>query len=312
MLHLQSMTRHERDSLTQKILKRQELYELQSSRIKRLLKDPLRTFTYYVMQFMAYQRPYKVNYTTLWGDKMKFYLPEGGALYYYDFFEANVTNFLLHFLKEGDVFFDIGAHVGYYSMLASSLVGDTGKVISFEPTPRTFESLAENAKIKKNIEVYNNAVLDKETEIEFFDYGPKFSAFNSFKKRTSDDIYFKESAEKIKVKTVAIDSFCFEKNLKPTIIKIDAEGSEYLILGAMSKVLDTAFPLVTLEVTGGDEWKDNCMKSIKILTDKNYDCYEISLDGYLKKHTIKEVYTYDNLLFVHPTKNDRIMSLLKN
>lgn len=300
-----------RNKLTKKILERQELYELQSSRFKRLLKDPLRTLPYYVMQFLAYRRPYKVTYTTLWGDTMRFYLPEAGAIYYYGFFEANLSNFFINFLQEGDTFFDIGAHVGYYSMLASSLVGDTGKVVSFEPTPRTFASLAENAKTKKNIEVYNNAVLDKETEIEFFDYGAKYSAFNSFKKRTSEEIFFRNEAEKIVVKTIAIDTFCKEKNISPTLIKIDAEGSEHLILDAMTSVLEEKRPLVTIEVSGGEEWKDNCMKSIKILTDKNYDCYEISLDGYLKKHTIKEVYTYDNLLFVHPTKNDRIKSLLK-
>jgi FkbM family methyltransferase len=263
------------------------------------------------MQFLAYRMPYKVTYTTLWGDTMRFYLPEGGMIYYYGFFESNLSNFFINFLQEGDVFFDVGAHVGYYSMLASSLIGDRGEVISFEPTPRTFASLLENAKTKKNIQVYNNAVLDRETEIEFFDYGPKYSAFNSFKKRTSEEIFFRNDVDKITVKTVAIDSFCKEKKLSPTLIKIDAEGSEHLILEAMSSVLDDMHPLVTIEVSDGEEWKYNCTKSIKILTDKNYDCYEISLGGYLTKRTASEDYTYDNLLFVHPTKYDRIKNLIK-
>lgn len=305
------MKQDARTSLKKEILSRQKLYELQGSRFKRFLKDPFRTLPYYMMQWAAYRKPYKVNYTTLWGDKMRFYLPEAGAIYYYGFFEANLSNFFINFLQEGDTFFDIGAHVGYYSMLASALVGDTGKVVSFEPTPRTFKSLEENAKTKKNIRVYNNAVLDKETEIEFFDYGPKFSAFNSFKKRTSSDIYFRNDAEKIKVKTISIDTFCKERNVVPTLIKIDAEGSEHLILAAMSSVLDTSHPLVTIEVSGGEEWKDNCMKSIKIFVDKGYDCFEISLEGYLSKHTIKEVYGYDNLLFVHPSKRSAVEHLIK-
>ena len=116
-------------------------------------------------------------------------------VFYYGFFEANLSNFFINFLKEGDVFLDIGAHVGYYSILASDLVGESGQVISFEPTPRTFASLSENASRKNNIKVYNNAVLDEEIEIEFFDYGPKYSAFNSFKKRESDAIFFKNSVD---------------------------------------------------------------------------------------------------------------------
>jgi FkbM family methyltransferase len=305
------MNQKEKDILKDKILSRQELYELQGSRLRRLLKDPLRTIPYYIMQFLAYRKPYKVSYTTLWGDTMRFYLPEAGAIYYYGFFEANLSNFFINFLKEGDTFFDIGAHVGYYSMLSSALVGESGKVVSFEPTPRTFKSLQENAKTKKNIQVYNNAVMDKETEIEFFDYGPKFSAFNSFKKRTSEEIYFRDDAVKITVKTVAIDSFCKMNQFLPTLIKIDAEGSEHLILEAMSQVLDEIRPLVTIEVSGGEEWKDNCMKSIKILQNKGYECYEISLPGYLTKHIVREVYTYDNLLFVHPSKRLSIASLIK-
>ena len=127
---------------------------------------------------------------------MTIYLPEAGNLYYFGFYEANLTNFMINALREGDTFVDIGAHVGFYSMLGSSLVGPEGSVLSFEPTPRTFAELSKNASQKANIAVFNSAVLDEETEIEFFDYGRRYSSFNSFKKRTSDEIFFKEQAKK--------------------------------------------------------------------------------------------------------------------
>lgn len=241
---------------------------------------------------------------------MSYYLPEGGMLYYYGFFEANLSNFFINFLQEGDTFFDIGAHVGYYSMLASSLVGDTGKVVSFEPTPRTFQSLKENTAHKKNVQIYNNAVLDKEIDIEFFDYGPKYSAFNSFKKRTDKDISFRDDAERIVVKTIALDDFCKNKNLLPDLIKIDAEGAEHLILKAMDTILTEVQPCVTIEVGGGEEWKENCTQSINLLLNKDYEVYEITLEGLLKKHTPKESYLYDNLFFIHTNKTARIQNLL--
>ena len=304
------MTKEKKSELKEKILKRYELYKLQSSRFRRILKDPIRTIPYFILQTIAYQHPFRVNYTTLWGDKMSFYLPEGNAIYYYGFFEANLANFFINFLEEGDTFFDIGAHVGYYTILASALVGETGHVHSFEPTPRTFQTLTKNAALKNNITVNNNAVLDTETEIEFVDYGPKYSAFNTFHSRTGGEMSFLDEGEKIKVKTLSIDTYCKEKNLTPTLIKIDAEGAEHLILSAMTEVLSTKKPLVSIEVAGDDEWKENCHKSIATLTGLGYLAYEITTDGLLRRHIQKESYSYDNLLFAHPDNMERIKAFM--
>lgn len=304
------MNNKERTALTEKILSKYKLYTLQGSRIKRILKDPLHTLPYFLMQSLGYIHPYKVSYKTLWGDKMSFYLPEGGMIYHYGFWEANLTNFLVKFLKEGDIFFDVGAHVGYYTILASSLVGETGRVYSFEPTPRTFKSLEENCRKKNNVSLFNNAVLNKETEITFFDYGPKYSAFNTFQKRTAQEISFRDKAEQIKVKTIILDKLCENQSITPTLIKIDAEGAEHLILEAMTTILQTKYPIVSIEVGGGDEWKDNCQKSIEILTKQNYAGYELSLHGYLKKHIPQKTYIYENLIFIHPSKMERIKKLI--
>ncbi|MFH1454839.1 MAG: FkbM family methyltransferase [bacterium] len=305
------MDQNQKDALKSKILKRYELYKLQSSRLKRLLKDPIRTLPYYIMQFWAYRKPFKISYKTLWGDKMSFYLPEGNAIYYYGFFEANLTNFFLNFLKEGDIFIDIGAHVGYYTMLANKLVGETGQVHSFEPTPRTFNTLKENVKDKINVFVNNYAVMDKKTKIEFLDYGPKYSAFNSYKKRIGEDAKFLPIPKKVIAETISLDDYCNNKNINPTLIKIDAEGAEHLILKAMENILTNIKPIITIEVAGDEEWKDNCHKSIQILENHNYIVYEISTDGYLKLHTEKETYSYDNLVFIHTEKISLLKDLIK-
>lgn len=300
-----------REQLKKAILKRYELYKLQSSRLKRLLKDPIRTFPWYVINAIAHVHPFKVAYKTLWGDTMHFYLPEGNAIYYYGFFEANLTNFFINFLQEGDIFFDVGAHVGFYSVLNSNLVGPTGHIHSFEPTPRTFKSLEQNVSTKHNVTVNNRAVMDHEAEIEFVDYGPKYSAFNSFQKRTGDEMAFLAAAEKIQVKTISLDSYCQEKNLTPTLIKIDAEGAEHIILKAMDVVLRTSKPIVTIEVAGGEEWKENCHTSIEMLTQHGYQMFEIDVEGYLHPHVEKESYLYDNLVFVHPDMMKRVEPLIK-
>lgn len=305
------MNQAQKDALTGKILERYELYKFQSSRLRRFLMEPVRTLPYYIMQFWAYIRPYKVSYKTLWGDKMLFYLPEGNAIYYYGFFEANLANFFINFIKEGDVFFDVGAHVGYYSLLASNLVGQTGQVHSFEPTPRTFNTLKENVSIKNNVFVNNLAVLNTKTKIEFFDYGPKYSAFNSYKSRSGEEMKFLSKPEKVSAETISLDEYCKNINIYPTIIKIDAEGAEHLILQAMENILVNKKPIVTIEVAGEEEWEDNCKKSIEILEKNNYVGYEISTDGYLKKHEQKKNYSYDNLVFVHLDKLSLMNDLIK-
>lgn len=304
------MDTNKKENVKNKILKNNELYKLQHSRVKRLIRAPLKTITYFIMTYLAYRRPYKVKYKTFWGDKMSFYLPEGGAIYYYGFFEANLTNFLLNFIKEGDTFLDVGAHVGYYSVLASSLAGSEGQVHSFEPTPRTFNTLKNNVKNKLNVTVNNNAVLDKETEIEFVDYGPKYSAFNSFQKRNTDYMKFLSKPEKIKVKTISLDKYCKSRNLIPDFIKIDAEGAEYLILQAMLDIVKNIKPVITIEVAGEEEWKDNCSQSIAFLKANGYLAYEMDLNGYIHKHEQKETYSYDNLLFAHPDNMERLKDLI--
>lgn len=304
------MNKIERVALQSKILNRYELYKLQDSRLKRLLKDPLRTFVFYVMQTAAYIYPYKITHKTLWGAKMSYYLPEGSMVFYYGFFEANLSNFLVNFLKEGDTVYDVGAHIGFYSILASDLVGEKGSVYSFEPTPRTYATLKENADRKNNIHVENVAILDKATTIDFYDYGPKYSVFNTFTKRTSEDLVFKDKAEKISVKTISLDEYTKSKNIKPIFIKIDAEGAENLILGSMDYILKNIFPVISLEVSTVQEWEDGLEKALSVLKENNYECYSISKEGMISLCDPKEPRSYDNLLFVHPSKKDSIKATI--
>ncbi len=64
------------------------------------------------------------------------------------------------------VFFDVGAHFGYYSLLASTLVGKAGAIHAFEPTPSTFEVLRRNAD-EPNVRVDNVALWTKRKWLEF-------------------------------------------------------------------------------------------------------------------------------------------------
>lgn len=287
-----------RKKIIEIIRQRETLRKLR--RAKRLVKAPIRTFVYYVLASLSHIKPYKLTFSTLWGTKMTSYLPEGNTFYYYGYCEANLTNFLLRFLKEGDVVLDVGAHVGFYSMLASALVGEKGSVHSFEPTPWTYEILKQNTEKLSNVTLNSNAVSDKKEEISFKDYGHGYGAYNTAHK---DGSTLKKKSKTVTVETIVLDDYCKERSIRPDFIKLDAEGYEYAILQGMKSILEDERPIVTLEVAGGEGWAENCKKSINLLLSKKYKPYEMSLDGFISPHIIKKNYEYDNLLFIPEEKN---------
>lgn len=309
----QNIDKETRLRIINTISQRALFFTTYKSRAQRLLHAPFKTFHYYSLSVFAHIHPFKVKFKTLWNDTLTFYMPEGNAIYYYGFFEANLTNLFLRLIKEGDVFIDVGAHVGYYSNLCSHLVGQSGAVHSFEPTPRTFSSLQKNTEQFKNIKVNNFGVLDKETTIHFTDYGPKFSAFNSFKSRTNANLLFLEKEKvEIEIPTKVLDTYFQENLIKPTFVKIDAEGADYLVLSGMKNTLQKDRPIISIEMAGGKEWDENHKSCMHLLNENNYTGYEISTEGLLKKHTEEGTYEYDNLLFIPNEKVDGILSSLIN
>lgn len=294
----------EKKSLKNKIAKRRELNIINSSRWNRFLKAPLYSLEFYIKQAIAYIHPYKVRRKTLWGDTMEYYLPEAASVYYYGFWEVGLTNYLVNTLNEGDVFLDVGAHVGFYSLLASNLVGKNGKVYAFEPTPRTFASLKKNLQSKDNSESHNVAVLNKEDKIKFTDYGPKYSAFNSFKKRTDEDTLFLQKGIEIEVPAISLDKFCSNKNIKPTFIKIDVEGAEHVVLESMTQILTEIRPSLSIEVSGSADLKDNTETSVKFLQKLDYIGFIINEYGELSPCQPGDEYKTDNLVFIHSSKSN--------
>ena len=102
------------------------------------------------------------------GDSLQVWLPDlvSSELYRYGFFEAELSGAIMNLLKPGSCFIDIGAHVGYFSLMASHLVGCEGKVVSFEPTPRTRKVLELNVECRKNVVVEPCAVWSREKKMD--------------------------------------------------------------------------------------------------------------------------------------------------
>lgn len=200
----------------------------------------------YLLKIIKTPKPIIIN--TFFGSKMKIVIPEvvSSFLYVGNHFEPEVEQALLRYLGTGDVFVDVGAHFGYFSLLAAKLVGNTGRVFAFEPTPSTYKVLGENLENRPICTTINKAVFSKNSSVIFHDFGIELASLNSlYSPRTTMTI----SGKDIKVDTVSLDSYFYNKSYKLNFVKIDAESAEFEILQGMKKILSRDKPVICIEKT---------------------------------------------------------------
>lgn len=299
----------EKEKIKKNIAKYYPLYKIHGSRLQRLVHNPIHTGFFYIQNFFAHLRPFSVSKQMPWGAKMSFYLPEANQIYYYDFWEINLANFVINFLKPGDTFVDVKAHVGYYTSLAAALVGPNGTVLAIEPTPRTFESLKKNLSSFPYGYAQNVALCDKEGAISFYDYGSALSAFNSFTKR--EELGNKKlHPDKIEINTTTLDNILKENAPHPTLVKIDAEGAESAILRGSFNKLTKLRPVITIEVGGYEAWQESTKEAVKLLNDSSYQIYTIETSGSLKVKDSDIVSGYDNLVALPIEKTEHYQHLI--
>jgi FkbM family methyltransferase len=172
----------------------------------------------------------------------------GYLCYMYGVIEPELTFFIRHLLPSKRFFLDIGANVGYYSVLAA-LVNPGCRIHSFEPSPSTFGVLHENVTANHLLNVQTNqlALGDKTGTLKFNVYADQ--ALNSPKAGDDDQHpFFKEGpAQVIDVPSIKLDDFLAEHHLpQPDVVKLDVEGFEYFVLQGARNLLSSANPPILL------------------------------------------------------------------
>lgn len=256
--------------------------------------------------------PWKFRTTPFFGLPMEIYLPEivSRKVLVNGFFEADLSRALIICLRPGGTFYDVGAHFGYFTLLAATLVGSSGAVYAFEPTPASYARLSRNAAGLEGVTVQNLGVYSSSTTLEFKDYGPDLSAFNTFREIKLDRAYTEGitgTETKISVNTCTLDAYAHDANRLPDFVKIDAESAELEVLAGMQNILRNQRPIVSIEV--GDVNEETASASIiDTMTAHNYAAFEFSKDGRLQEHRRRDKYRYDNFLFVPGEKKDMIIA----
>jgi FkbM family methyltransferase len=220
----------------------------------------------------------------------------------FDDFETDEIRFLNEFLSEGDIFLDIGANIGLFSLYASKKVGGTGIVYAFEPATITYGRLVENIRINGigNIQPIQIGLSDKEEILELNVSTDGHEAWNTFV--STEDTKF-SIREKVQVKS--LDHFLIEQGIelkRISLIKLDVEGFEINVLKGSINLLETPdAPVFMVEFT--DENAINagncCHELYKYLLPYGYVWYTFDpVSRKLNKESIRLSYPYNNLIAV--------------
>lgn len=210
--------------------------------------------------------------------------------------------YLLHVLRKEDLFIDIGANVGSYTILACAVVGSRG--IAFEPVPSTFSRLVENMRINhldEKVKCINSGVGAKQGSI----------AFTSDYDTTNHALAVGEQSNNaITVKVTTLDAFLDGES--PSLAKIDVEGFETPVLeGARETLEDKTLHSVIMELNGsGDRYGYDESRILQLMLDYGFNTYSYNpLDRTLTDLKGKNVNS-GNTLFIRdrPFVEERLKS----
>ncbi len=146
-------------------------------------------------------------------------------------FEPIETEIAVKEIKKGDTVIDLGANIGYYTLIFARLVGEKGKVYAFEPDKDNFKILKKNVEKNgyKNVILVNKAVSDKTGETKLY-----ISPDNKADHR----IYSSDEKRKYTtIKMVKLDDYFKKSNEKIHFIKLDIQGAEYSAVKGMQQLL---------------------------------------------------------------------------
>jgi len=174
------------------------------------------------------------------GETIRF--PARFCRYYESDYEPETFAFLRENCRTGDAALDIGAHIGLFSVVIARLVGPSGRVLAFEPTPTTRKVLERTLRLnglEDRVELRSEAVSSKSGTATFFDTGDLVSNANSLVATARHD-------GEIRVNTVSVDDLVDAGGLSVGCIKIDVEGAELDTLRGAARCLETQRPALAL------------------------------------------------------------------
>jgi len=186
----------------------------------------------------------KLNKAKVFGKYIFYYLPDDkyvGQRVALEKYEPYLTNLMLSKIKAGDMVLDIGANIGYDTVLFANKVGKKGKVIAIEPDPINFEILQKNIKENKlfNVVVVQAAVGNENKKMKIFESRENYGDHRMWgeKGRNTKDVFCRR-----------LDDLLKELDYqKIDFIKMDVQGFEPLVIEGGKETIEKSKPIIFFE-----------------------------------------------------------------
>ena len=179
----------------------------------------------------------KTNHANVWAGKMFLHPNDAYRLSIYGIHGAHDLKIFKDNVKDGDNVVDLGANIGYFTLILAKLVGPTGHVFAFEPDPRNLVLLKKNVEYNnyKNVTIIPKAVSNVNDKCTLYVGQKSFGQNTIYKpeKRKNQKFLVVDS------ETIRLDDFFKMNNLlaKISFMKMDIEGAEFLALDGMKEIL---------------------------------------------------------------------------
>ncbi len=207
-------------------------------------------------------------------------------------FEHEEEKFLLNNIQKGMTVFDIGANIGWITIIMAQAVGPQGRVHSFEPYPPIFNHLQLNIALNELSQVSANCLALGNTSgvIPFYIFPEGFEVYNSIgagERREGQSAH-----QKINVPVTQLDHYCQENHISQIdLIKIDVEGAEEIVLKGASRILkENPQVIIMMELFEPSAKQCGCSiyNCLKMLLDFGFYPYYLNQEGNLQLLTVEE------------------------
>ncbi len=226
-------------------------------------------------------------------------------------YEPEIAALMLRAIQPGDTVLDVGANIGFFTLLAAALAGPDGRVVGFEPAPDILERLAVNLawNDSANVTVVERPVSDRVDTVTFHLNSDNHGAHSLWDPgQHPDHPNSRAHARSIVTTTTTIDAEVARLGLAPPrVIKIDTEGAEHRVLaGAIELLTEFEIPYIIAELHDfGLSQLGSSQAALRgFMAELGYDTFLLYHDGSLPKlvprgTTIESKY-FLNVLFSTP------------
>ena len=185
----------------------------------------------------------------------------GNHAYWLGTYEKEYVKTFVKQIKSGNVVFDIGAQAGYFTLIASRLTEEQGKVFTFEPLPENISFIQKHCLLNdcQNVTILDKAVGNTPSKRRFKTTGCSFMGNLS----TEGDL---------EVEVASLDQLAADKQISPPhVIKIEVEGMDYWVLRGGEKLIREHRPIIFIATHGGK----NHTRVLEILKEWRYEAVMI-------------------------------------